>query len=111
VAAPVAGEATALIRIEYMRSRTLSVLASVAVLTILASSCAPDSSQTRSQNQNDPDVGSVDQSEEYHATGVIITLLPDGKHVKIDHGTIDGFMEAMTMSFEVEDPSTYTPTL
>ena len=30
-------------------------------------------------------------------------FLPDGEHIRVDHEEISGFMEAMTMSFAVED--------
>ncbi len=40
----------------------------------------------------------------YDAVGTIITIINED-HVKIEHDEIPGFMDAMTMNFEVKDPS------
>jgi len=39
----------------------------------------------------------------YEATGTIVSV--EGEHVLIDHQEIPGFMDAMTMTFPVRDPS------
>ena len=39
----------------------------------------------------------------YEATGTIVSI--EGEHVLIDHQDIPGFMDAMTMTFPVEDPA------
>jgi Cu/Ag efflux protein CusF len=39
----------------------------------------------------------------YEGTGTVTELLED--HVRIEHDEIRGFMDAMTMSFEVADPA------
>ncbi len=41
--------------------------------------------------------------ETHEAVGVLKAFLPDGEHIRVDHEEIPGFMEAMTMSFAVED--------
>ena len=43
--------------------------------------------------------------EVYDAHGVIRAVVPDEYRVEIEHDEIPGFMEAMTMSFEVPDSS------
>ena len=40
----------------------------------------------------------------YDGVGTIITII-NADHVKIEHDEIPGFMNAMTMNFEVKDPS------
>jgi len=44
-----------------------------------------------------------DAVQYYDGTGVVIAVTED--HVQIDHQEIPGFMDAMTMSFEVADPA------
>ena len=64
----------------------------VLLLLILAgNTCAP----------NRPDANA--QSRTYEATGTIVSV--EGGHVLIDHGNIEGFMDAMTMTFPVTDVS------
>jgi len=43
--------------------------------------------------------------EVYEAHGVVRDVLPDEYRVEVEHDEIPGFMEAMTMSFEVPDSS------
>lgn len=52
-----------------------------------------------------PDVESAetDGVTHYEGTGTVAELLEN--HVRIDHDAIPGFMDAMTMSFEVADPA------
>jgi len=40
----------------------------------------------------------------YDGVGTIITIINED-HVKIEHDEIPGFMNAMTMNFEIKDPS------
>jgi protein SCO1/2 len=40
----------------------------------------------------------------YHVKGVVKEVLPDRNKVKIDHEEIPGYMDAMTMVFDVKDP-------
>lgn len=55
------------------------------------SACAPDSPAT------------VNGHERYQAEGTIVRT--EGEYVIIDHEDIPGFMDAMTMTFPVRDPS------
>ena len=36
--------------------------------------------------------------------GEVVSTVPNASQIVVDHGVIDGFMEAMTMAFEPEDP-------
>ncbi len=41
----------------------------------------------------------------YEVAGSVVRVEPSRRSVVIDHETIPGFMEAMTMPFEVRDPA------
>lgn len=58
-------------------------------LILAVNTCAPDL----------PDEDA--ESPTYEATGTIINI--EGEYVLIDHGDIEGFMDAMTMTFPVTD--------
>ncbi len=59
------------------------------LLPLAVNTCAPDR----------PDADA--ESPTYEATGTIINI--EGEYVLIDHGDIEGFMDAMTMTFPVTD--------
>lgn len=48
-----------------------------------------------------PEPSAAEEVVYYDATGTVVEVLED--HVRIDHDEIPGFMDAMTMSFEVKD--------
>ena len=54
---------------------------------------------------NSAGVKKVEQKT-FHLRGKIVAVDAAGGHVTVSHGTIPGFMEAMTMAYKVEDPST-----
>lgn len=60
-------------------------------------SCSPDTAQSSSARPAGTNL------QTYPAAGVIISLQPDGKTAKIKHEKIPGYMDAMTMDFEVRD--------
>lgn len=45
------------------------------------------------------------EKQEFSARGVVKSVIADGKGVRIAHEDIPGFMQAMTMDFEVKDPA------
>jgi protein SCO1/2 len=45
------------------------------------------------------------EKQEFVAHGVIKGVIANGKGVRIEHDDIPGFMQAMTMDFEVKDPA------
>lgn len=54
--------------------------------------------------QTEPDNDTAEErSKVYNGAGRLTSLLPGGRHVKILHGPIADFMEAMEMSFPLED--------
>ncbi|MFQ5569522.1 MAG: copper-binding protein [Rhodothermales bacterium] len=74
-------------------------LAVVFTVLLMLSSCAQ-----RAQEIPEPAEEVTPASvKTYQAIGVIKAFLPDGEHIRIAHEEIPGFMEAMTMSFAVED--------
>lgn len=48
------------------------------------------------------------QSQIYTGRGVIQHIAPDGASIRIAHQDIPGFMQAMTMDFELKDPTVLT---
>ena len=52
--------------------------------------------------------GDSNQPKQYEVRGVVKELKPDGRTAVIRHEKIPGYMEAMTMSFEVKDPAELT---
>lgn len=47
---------------------------------------------------------SSNKIQTYTVGGTVISILPNQKHIIIDHDEIPGFMNAMTMPFNVADP-------
>lgn len=43
----------------------------------------------------------------YEGRGTLVGIIPDRRGIVIDHGPIDGLMDAMTMKFNVEDPKIF----
>ena len=70
-------------------------------MLITVSACA------RQAEESPEDTTSTEETaapgETHEAVGVLKAFLPDGKHIRLDHEEIPGFMEAMMMSFAVED--------
>ncbi len=66
------------------------------ILLVTCGSQAPESSQ-------DTGKAAAGDVTFYEGTGTVTKVLED--HVQIEHDAMPGFMDAMTMSFEVADPS------
>ncbi len=78
------------------------------VIGIVSSSCSLDPKQDIASTTNvPPNTVSEPQNKinNYEGAGVIISITPNKKQVIIKHGIIPGFMEAMTMPFNVPDSS------
>lgn len=45
----------------------------------------------------------IRQEQEHEVTGILKTITPSGSHLVVEHETIPGFMDAMTMPFAVSD--------
>ena len=70
-------------------------------LSVFVPLVACDPSQSRPPRDDEP--SRSDEVTYYEGTGTVAELLET--HVRIEHDAIPGFMDAMTMSFEVADPS------
>ena len=46
------------------------------------------------------------EAKTFHLRGKIVAVDAAGRNVTVSHGAIPGFMDAMTMAYKVEDPST-----
>ena len=96
----------------------MKILASILSASVLAASVAAcDQTGAPSQDQELSEKMPMDTAEAPptsnlqadtmdnltgHATGVIVSIAPDGESVKIDHGPFEGIdMGAMTMNFEL----------
>ena len=77
-------------------------------LLALLSTCGPGGSEAveESSPPSSSEMTAEASSEPiyYDGVGTIITIINED-HVKIEHDEIPGFMNAMTMNFEVKDPS------
>ena len=80
--------------------RILSLIAVFAMLATL-SACGRQVGETPEDTASREELPAPVETHE--AVGVLKAFLPDGEHIRIDHEEIPGFMEAMTMSFAVED--------
>jgi Cu/Ag efflux protein CusF len=68
----------------------------VLLLTVLLGACARSGDEKQSPPLN-----------RYSIHGEVMRLEPDGKLATIRHQKIEGYMEAMTMTFPVKDPQEY----
>ena len=75
----------------------------VFTLLLILSSCAQRADETSERAAEGTQEVVKVSVKTYQAVGVLKAFLPDGEHIRVDHEAIPGFMEAMTMSFAVED--------
>ena len=77
-------------------------------LLALLSTCGPGGSEAVAESSPPPSSETTSEASSepmyYDTAGTIITIINED-HVKIEHDEIPGFMKAMTMNFEVKDPS------
>lgn len=84
------------------------ILFSLFATGIILSSCSsvPKQDNVSVINTSSDSVSeSQNKINNYEGAGVVISITPNKKQVIIKHGTIPGFMEAMTMPFNVSDSS------
>ncbi len=86
----------------------MKVLLTVLSLLALLSACGPGGADAVEESSPPPSSETTAEASSepiyYDAVGTIITIINED-HVKIEHDEIPGFMNAMTMNFEVKDPS------
>ncbi len=80
--------------------RILPLIAIFAILATL-SACGQQAEESQEDTASTEEIAALVETHE--AVGVLKAFLPDGEHIRVDHEEIPGFMEAMTMSFAVED--------
>jgi Cu/Ag efflux protein CusF len=71
--------------------------AGVLLLTVLLGACARNA-----DDKNSPPL------QRYSIHGEVMRLEPDGKLATIRHQKIEGYMDAMTMTFPVKDPQEFS---
>ena len=85
----------------------MKVLLTVLSLLALLSACGPGASDAVEESSPPPSSETTAEASSeltyYDAVGTITAIHEN--HVSIDHDEIPGFMNAMTMNFEVKDPS------
>ena len=76
----------------------------VLMLALAACEQAADPPAPEPAPSTEPTIGKdTTSSQHYEAVGVIVSFMAEKKFVNIAHETIPGFMNAMTMPFEVKD--------
>ena len=81
-----------------MKHTALSLLFTM-VFALTMAACGP-----ASEDAPAPAVeAEAEASQQYEAVGVVVGFMAQKKFVNIKHETIPGFMDAMTMPFEVKD--------
>ncbi len=75
-------------------------LVPLTLFTLVVGSCG---SPAQKPSRDTEKAAMTDDVTFYEGTGTVREVLDD--HVRIEHDAIPGFMDAMTMSFEVADPS------
>jgi len=75
--------------------------AGVGILTLALSACSPPPPPAATTS---PATNQVAEAKAYSVTGIVREVKVDGKTVVIKHDEIPGYMQAMTMPFEVRNP-------
>lgn len=81
-------------------------LTALLVAGIILTSCSSNPKQVGKPEQASS-IDSIPESKvemkNYEGAGIVISIPPNKKQIIIKHGVIPGFMEAMTMPFNVPD--------
>ena len=80
----------------------------ILLLTVAACSKTPDgTSEPQATTTTEPSAhqNNAETAQHYDGIGVVVSFMADKKFVNINHETIPDFMDAMTMPFEVKDPT------
>lgn len=85
--------------------KTWVVLSAVIIFLSGCSSEPKRNEKLKSVPSNDIISQSKKKVNHYEGEGIVISITPNKKQVIIKHGVIPGFMEAMTMPFNVPDSS------
>ena len=91
-----------LIRVQRPKRAGLTLVALV-IAIVYTVSCRKSYSDLRDQKTAGP--ASQITTNTYHGAGVVEAIDGDRRTIKINHGDIKGYMEAMSMDFHVRDKS------
>ncbi len=74
---------------------------------IILSGCSSESKQDTESVTSSPSgyTSNHQQVNNYEGTGIVMSITPNKKQIIIKHDVIPGFMDAMTMPFNVPDSS------
>jgi len=78
----------------------------VAALGLLLAGCTPKDTTHRLESQptvQEQPAQSLGKVETFHGIGIVKNITPSKTYVVIDHQRIPGFMDAMSMPFQVRD--------
>ena len=77
------------------------------VALLVAAACGQASEETPDAAPDAPAASPAEEpagtSQQYEAVGVVVSFMAEKQFVNVKHETIPGFMNAMTMPFEVKD--------
>jgi len=79
----------------------LKILSTALLLLVLVAGCT----DRGKQEKGTATTGSAQTPREFKLDGEIVSVNKDGKSAVIKHKTIEGFMEAMTMSYPMPETS------
>ena len=86
----------------------IKYLAVLLLMITVISACSSQSSQDKISSQEKSSDTITQQKKNYEGAGMVISIPPNKKMIVIRHGVIPGFMDAMTMPFNVSDSSILT---
>jgi protein SCO1/2 len=89
--------------------RTIFLIAVVLIGLLVATDCGPSRSAEQTGVKGAEAAGTNQAKDtsvkRYHLTGRVVSVDKPGKSINVDGDEIPGFMAAMTMPYQVKDPS------
>ncbi len=79
------------------------IVVPVLVLALAACGQASEPEAPVAQTPAPTETPQAESAQHYEAVGVVVSFMASKRFINVDHETIAGFMNAMTMPFEVKD--------
>lgn len=80
----------------------------IAGLVLMLAGCTPQPEKAPPAPPDTVSSGPLLEVAEFKGHGRIVSITPSGSHVVLDHGVLEGFMDAMTMPFQLASPDLVT---
>lgn len=87
---------------------TLFILSLCLVLSVSCNSKEKSTGNEEKLTEEKVSESSGQQSKTFKATGTVTSIPPGKRNIVVKHGDIPGFMDAMTMPFQVKDSTILT---